>query len=243
MTTTEPSTELALIPDNTGEIVEAQPLSTKDAKALDKRIRATGDRAVKSHTNTLKLFDELTELLTQARDGEIHKALGLKSWTAYVSDAVNLEVPQREDRKALTLFFSGQGMSQRAIATALGVSQKTIDRDLEGETTESGATVTSLDGAERPKNGKAKPEVDYIEAEVVEPPEESQSDEPMTAADIVEAFNDETVNCWTGWSELKELMAEPKWANARKRVAKANLNHITEIITGLQAIVDDLMTG
>lgn len=237
--------ELALIDPPQTEVAEVQPLTARDAKVLDKKIRATGDRAVKSHEKTLELFDELTTLLTEARDREIHKALGLKSWTAYIADAVNLEVPQRDDRKALTLFLSGQGMSQRAIANALGVSQKTIDRDLDGAPVENGATVESLDGKKRPKIAAAEEEQPIIDAEVVDPPQDSDTTpeaEPMSAVEIVDAFNDETVNLWAAHSELKLFLTEQKWGGARKRVAKANLNHLQEVTTALQAIIDDLMT-
>jgi hypothetical protein len=235
MTTT---TELALVDE--AEVAEWQPLSKTEAKKLDKRIRSTSDKAIKNHERTLGLFDELTALLTEARDGEIHKALGLKSWTAYLADAVNIDVPQREDRKALAQFLSGQGMSQRAIASTLNVSQKTVDRDLDGEETEEGATVTSLDGAQRPKNGKpvVADDPDYIEAEVVDPEEDS---EPMTAAEIVASFADNLADLYGSANELELLRQEDKWSGARKRIIKADLNNLTEVVAGLQTIVDDLM--
>jgi hypothetical protein len=220
--------------DETGTEVEVlQPLTEKEAKALDKKIRSASD---KLSTQTENLLD----LLEQAAAGSIHEALGLPSWTAWFKDAVQINISDRFERKELVKMMSGKGMSQRAIAGSLGVSQKTVDRDLEGEEVEEGATVTSLDGAQRPK-AKAKdvePEEDdeeYIDAEVVEP--------PTPAAELVAAFNDETTNLWGAWSELKDIQAEEKWGGARKRVAAANLNHIQEVVTGLQAIIDDLMTG
>lgn len=234
------TTELAVVDDN-AEVVEWQPLSKTEAKKLDRRIRATSDKAMKNHEKTLDLFDELKALLTEAKDGEIHKALGLKSWTAYIADAVNVSVTEREDRKALAQFLSGQGMSQRAIAGTLGVSQKTVDRDLDGQDEDEGATVTSLDGAERPKS-KAKDD-NVIDAEVVDDPEAEGDEEvqPMTAAEIVTAFNDEVANLWAAQSELLEYTKEDKWAGARKRIIKANLNNVQEVISNLQTIVDDLM--
>jgi hypothetical protein len=236
------TTDIAVIPSDDAEIAEWQPLSKRDAKKLDTQIRRKSDAAVKNHTKTLELFDELKELLTTARDGEIHKALGLKSWTAYLADAVNIDVPQREDRKALTQFLSGQGMSQRAIASTLNVSQKTVDRDLEDEEVQEGATVTSLDGAVRPKNGR---QADVIDAEVVDDEEDSEGVvyEALTAVSIVKAFDDETTALWQAWAEMKELMAEDKWSNARKRVANANMENLGEVAKGLQDILDDLMTG
>lgn len=220
------TTELALIEEET-EVV--QPLSKTQAKSLDKKIRTASDKV---STNT----ESLLKLLEEAAAGQIHLALELPSWTAWFKDAVQIQISDKFERKELAKLMSGKGMSQRAIAGSLGVSQKTVDRDLEGEETEEGATVTSLDGAERPKNGKAKdPEPEYIEAEVV--------DEPTPAADLVTAFNDETATLWASASELKLFLEEEKWGNARKRVAKANLNHVQEVITWLQEITDDLMEG
>lgn len=221
--------------DTESEVLE--PLSEKAAKALDKKIRSASDK-VSTYT------ESLLNLLEEAAAGSIHEALGLPSWTAWFKDAVRISVSDRFERKELVKMMSGKGMSQRAIAGSLGVSQKTVDRDLDGEEVEEGATVTSLDGAERPKTKakEAEPEEDpaeggedYIEGEVVEP--------PTPAAEIVDSFNDETINLWGAWSELKDLMTEEKWGGARKRVANANLNHIQDVIAGLQAIVDDLMTG
>lgn len=236
MTTT---TDIAVIPTVEGELVAPEPLSKREAKTLDKKIRTTSDKVISNNEKTLALFDELKALLTQAKDGQIHKALGLKSWTAYLADAVNVTVPEREDRKVLVQFLSGQGMSQRAIAGTLGVSQKTVDRDLDGEEAQEGATVTSLDGAERPKNKTTvADDEDYIEGEVVEAEEDS---EPMKAADIVSAFSDEMANLWAASEELNLLASEDKWAGARKRIANADLNNLQTVITNLQAIVDDLM--
>jgi hypothetical protein len=229
----EPGTEVA-------ETEAPEPLSEKEAKALDKKIRAASD---KLSTQTENLLD----LLEQAASGSIHEALGMSSWTAWFKDAVQINVSDRFERKELAKMMSGKGMSQRAIAGSLGVSQKTIDRDLEGEEVEEGETVTGLDGAERPKSKtKAAPVeedstegegdgTDYIDAEVVEP--------PTPAVELVETFNDETTNLWGAVTELEELLKEPKWGGARKRVVNNNLNHIQEVITKLGVIVDDLMTG
>lgn len=239
MTTT---TEVELYETEAPETEPAvlEPLTEKEAKALDKKIRTASDRLSTSTENLLNLLE-------QAAAGAIHEALGMPSWTAWFKDAVQISVSDRFERKELVKMMSGKGMSQRAIAGSLGVSQKTVDRDLDGEEVEEGETVTSLDGAERPKT-KAKAieaeeesdgeeaELDnVIDAEVVEP--------PTPAAQLVEDFNDETTNLWGAWTELKGLLTEEKWAGARKRVANNNLNHIQEVITGLQAIVDDLVTG
>jgi transposase len=238
MTTT---TDVAVIDEPSTDVEVVEPLTKSAAKALDKKVRAASDKLGSA-------ADNLMDLLEQAAAGNIHEALELPSWTAWFKDAVQVTVSDRHERKTFAILMSGKGMSQRAIAGALGVSQKTVDRDLADEEVEEGATVTSLDGAQRPKVGKSKAEEpqedseeDFIDAEVVEEDADDEP-EPMTAAQVVEAFNDETANLWAAHSELKDLLREEKWGGARKRVAAANLNHIQEVATALQAIVDDLMT-
>ena len=220
------STEIATID---AEVVQ---LTERQAKALDKRIRSASDKLSNTTENLLNLLEE-------AAVGEIHVALGLPSWTAWFKDAVQVQVSDRFQRKELVNLMSGKGMSQRAIAGTLGVSQKTVDRDLDGQEFESN-TVTSLDGAERPRNGQVKD----VEPEGEPPLDvefEPEAAEPMKAADIVTVFNDEMANLVGAQSELTLLTQEDKWSGARNRVYKANLNNLGDVITALQAVVDDLM--
>lgn len=222
------TTDIATIEPET----EAPQLLTKrEAKALDKKIRTASDKLSTTSENLL-------DLLEQAAAGQIHEALELPSWTAWFKDAVQINVSNVEHRKELAKLMAGKGMSQRAIAGSLGVSQMTVSRDVEGE--ELPDTVTSLDGAERPRNGKAAAaEEDYIEGEVVG--EEDEAAEPMKAVDIVTTFGDEMANLVGAQSELTYLVGEDKWANSRKRIVARDLNNLQECITALQSIVDDLM--
>lgn len=231
MTTTD------LEPYVEAEIVETHELSAKEAKALDKKIRTASDRVSTES-------DKLLNLLEEAAAGNIHKALGLPSWTAWFKDAVQISVNDRFERQELAKMMSGKGMSQRAIAGALGVSQKTVDRDLDGEEVEEGATVVSLDGAERPKNKpKAEESQEDSGQEPLDVEAEEAPDDPMTAADIVKAFGDEVANLFAAQQELTFYLTEEKWGGARKRCATADLNNLQQIITDLQLVVDDLVTG
>lgn len=225
------TTDLAVI---NAEVVELTP---KQAKALDKQVRATSDRVSKGFTTLDETIGLLGNQIQQAIDGEIHKGLGLKSWTVWVKDAVRVTVPDRFQRKELVRELSKSGLTQRALASVFNVAQKTIDRDLDGQEFES-ATVTSLDGAERPRNGKVK--------DVEEEPLEVEAEEivePIKAIDIVSAFYDETANLFAAANELTQLTLEEKWDGARRRVAKANMNDVVGVISTLQLVVDDLMTG
>jgi hypothetical protein len=217
------------------EIVGAQPLTKREATALTKKISSLSDKVEKSRDQTIALFDQMKALVQQAKEGDVHKALGVK-WNNWLADTVRVTGFERDDRKELATWLTGEGMSTRAIGRMLGVSAMTVSRDVDGEDVPD--TVTSLDGAERPRNGKVQDD-NVIDAEVVE--EEEVSDEPMKAVDIVEAFGDEMANLVAAQGELSLLVQEDKWSGARKRVTTANLNNLGDVITALQAIVDDLM--
>ena len=96
-----------------------------DARRLTERIRlmamTVGDN-----------IDKLKGLVSEARESEVHVALGYASWTAYLADVLG-ETPmrlERDVRQELVAELSAQGMSTRAIAPIVGVSQKTVDRDV-----------------------------------------------------------------------------------------------------------------
>jgi hypothetical protein len=94
------------------------------AARLDKRIRLLVGTITDNWTKLVNLVEE-------AQRGEIHKALGFRSWTAYVADVFT--VPARLDRpqrQQLVAYLSGEGMSQRAIADVVAVDQKTVSNDL-----------------------------------------------------------------------------------------------------------------
>lgn len=221
------------------EIVEAQPLSKREATALTKKIASLSDKVEKSRDRTIELFDEMKALVQQAKEGDVHKALGVK-WNSWLADTVRVTGFERTDRKELATWLTGEGMSTRAIGRMLGVSAMTVSRDVDGEDVPD--TVTSLDGAERPRNGKVQDD-DVIDAEVVEEGEVSDDYEPMKAIDIVQAFSDEMANLVAAQGELTLLLKEGKWSGARKRVASANLNNLGDVITALNDVTDDLMEG
>lgn len=96
------------------------------ARKLDNRIRLTA-RATAGSVTTL------TVLLDEARCGQIHQVLGFASWTAYLADALcdlRLAVTAVE-RRELVSVMADEGMSNRAIAKAVGVTEITVRRDRE----------------------------------------------------------------------------------------------------------------
>lgn len=128
-------------------ILEDQPLGLEDAERLDARIRALASTVRDNLT-------ELSELVAEARSGAVHVALGFASWTAYLADALGGRIElNTESRREVVAFLAGEGMSQRAIADIAGVSQKTVDRDLDHVSHHDSpdAVVTGLDGKSYPR--------------------------------------------------------------------------------------------
>jgi hypothetical protein len=135
-----------------GEIVV--PLSETEAKRLDKKIRLI-------FGNISDELDKLAALIAEAKTGSIHVVLGHKSWTAYLASVAEIGWKDRDDRRKIVALLSGEGMSQRTIGAVVGVSQKTVDRDLDEVSHDDSvdAEVISLDGKRRPKHPNPKPKL------------------------------------------------------------------------------------
>jgi len=219
----EPSAELAVVEAETAEVVEVAPLTERQAKALNKKIRAAND---KMQTDAENLFD----LLEQAAAGRIHEALGYASWTAWFSETVQIRPQDREQRKALVAMMTGKGMSQRAAAKALGVSQKTVDRDLEGTESDDSETVTSLDGSQRSR--KKKP---IIDAEVV-----SVEEPERTAGDVVNDFSNEIDTLLINVQAFKDVLDDELFGKARKRIAQRFVKRLNGAINDLTKIMEEV---
>lgn len=235
-------TEIAVY-ENQAEVVEYELLTKAKAKQLDNRIRKACDKLVAENEKLAASADALMKMLQEASEGKIHVALGLSSWTAWFKDAVRVDPVDREERKSLVAIMSGKGMSQRQIAEVLGISQKTVDRDLDGvaESDDSPVDTLGSDGKTYKRGPVADTDAEVIDVEYDEEPVEEEDDEPMKAVDIVSEFDDETINLVNAVSAMSELTQEPNWPKAIKRIFKADLNHLGDAITDLQKFVDQLM--
>jgi hypothetical protein len=163
------TTEIAKI-ENTATDCAPKALNKKQAQALDKKIKVTRDRVVRNIDQAQTHFDYLLTLLEQAERGDIHKALGCKSWPAYLKDTVRIVPVDRAERKLLVSVMSGNGLSQRAIADVLGVSKKTVQNDQVDTSIHLGAT-TGSDGKKYPPKPAPEPEpldVDEVPVDEIE---------------------------------------------------------------------------
>lgn len=99
-------------------------MSEKDARRITERIR------IVAHNYT-EAKAELIQLVQDAKDGSAHEALGYPSWTAYLAETLGDEPMRlaRDERQEMVKALSAEGMSTRAIAPIVGVSQKTVVKD------------------------------------------------------------------------------------------------------------------
>lgn len=102
-----------------------QTITADEARRLTERIRLTAHSARES-------IEKLHALVDEAKAGNAHLALDYASWTAYLSDVMGEEPLRlaRDQRQELVGFLAGEGMSTRAIAPIVGVTQQQVSRDI-----------------------------------------------------------------------------------------------------------------
>ncbi|RAU93513.1 hypothetical protein DQP58_16315 [Mycobacterium colombiense] len=128
----------------TTAVAEQTPaLEHASAVTLDGRIRRMAE-------STGRHLDELAALVTQAKAGRIHEALGYASWPAYLAYALAplCSAKGRQARREIVAYLAEHGMSVRAIAAATGTAKSTVADDLRvsENRTPDGARVIGLDG-------------------------------------------------------------------------------------------------
>lgn len=103
-------------------------VSRLDIEAAERRVAKIRHHATAAN----EAAENVMKLVHQARDMEDHMTLGFASWTAYLADVFGDEPLRitRDARRELVAEMSAAGMSTRAIAPVVGVSQKTVDRDV-----------------------------------------------------------------------------------------------------------------
>lgn len=122
------------------QITPVGVLTEEQAKALTAEIRSG--------------VEDVKAKLSRAWHGRADAVLGYATWDAYCSSEFGRSVTWRgrEDRRELGAELRSEGMSTRAIGSAVGVSHSTIVRDLRasGAVAPVGGIVRSLDDRMRP---------------------------------------------------------------------------------------------
>jgi len=132
-----------------------------------------------SEASARSLTDEIRETLTVAYDklvdawrGRADLALGYESWDAYCAaefTEARMLRPTHEQRLEIVATMRSEGMSTRAIASALGVGHKTVARDIKSSpvSDDTPAPVTGIDGK---TYTQPESEPETVEAEIVDDP-------------------------------------------------------------------------
>lgn len=109
-------------------VIDAEIVEGREAEVIDAELRAAARTADSAWMN-------VEQLVAEAEAGGIHAELGFASWPAYVADVVAQELPnisrQVEQRRWVVEMLTEAGMSNRAIAQAVGVTEITVRRDRE----------------------------------------------------------------------------------------------------------------
>lgn len=118
-----------------GSDLSSVRLTQNDAARLTTKIQLRLDTIADN-------VEAVLPLIEQARSGNAHAALGYRSWTEFVTEKFGGALSRlgKVERLPLVELLADQGMSTRAIASVVGVSNATVSRDL--------AAVTDVTPAE-----------------------------------------------------------------------------------------------
>jgi hypothetical protein len=159
------------------------PLSMTEAMALDKRIRLLANHIRDS-------VEQITQLLVEARDGQIWLTLGHKSYGEYVKEALGGRQVDRAVRQAVVPLMLGERMPVKTIAEALGVHRRTIDRDINQDAhTRIPDTFIGADGVEQKREHRRVPSQEELAAEESYTVIDAMVDTLSAEADCMEAID------------------------------------------------------
>lgn len=208
--------------------VAAAAMTRDQAERLTERIRLTA-------TSFMETRDKLARLIREAQEGEAHKALGIASWTEYVSQVFS-DTPlmrlSRVERKELVSELADEGMSTRAIAPIVGASKSQIADDLAGVQNRTPAAgprqITGRDGKTYTRPAPEPVTVDHETGEIMQtkPKRKPITD---TARDIGLDLNALT-------DRINRLMSDDRFDRNRDDIAARLRHHIATATATLNTL-------
>lgn len=190
------------------------------AAAVEEKSSFTPAKA-KAHTEKItKAVSNAGELFIEAYNGRIWLAYGYESWAQYLDTELGElrpRLPKPERLELVGRMKTEAKMSQGAIATALGVDQKTVSNDLR-ELRQAGQDVpdtsVATDGRELPasrdNSNRRKPLVEKVSS---------------VFDKLDKAFGD-----------LTELAAEDEWDDELGKIANRHRSDVQRMLTQLNAL-------
>lgn len=210
-------------------------MDVDDARRLTERIRLAAHTYAESRAKVL-------DLVEQAKNGNAHIALGYPAWTAYLADVLGDEPLRlaRDDRRDLVGVLVGEGMSTRAIAPIVGVSHEQVRQDastVKNLTVQRPATVTSLDGRERPSTQPRTVVVDTATGEVNPAPRAT----PRRA--LTDQFFDAIYDLSKVTEKVARLTDDDRFPQNAEKVAAKHRSDLIRAIDALQGVINRLPTA
>jgi hypothetical protein len=199
-----------------GEIVTAD-LDATEARALTDRIRQT---LTISH-----------DLITAAYSGRAWVALGYDTWDAYCGgefESSRMVRLDREQRREIVADMRSTGMSTRAIASGLGVDQKTVVNDLHA-----GEELSSPDAAP-PRN------ITGQDGKTYRPPAPAAPPTPQQRRPLQDAFFDAAMDLTRVIERLDRLASDDRFKSNDIQIANKHAADLTRANESLTALVQRL---
>jgi hypothetical protein len=154
----------AMTPEQSADSPAPVDMNADEARAITEAIKAAVEQALTLIKDADKLVKDADKLVKDAYHRRVWLAMGYNTFDAWcLGEFGSAPLPvSREERPAMVLALRQAGLSQRAIASAIGVSKKTVDRDLDATESDDSVvlpdTITGLDNKERPAQ-QPKPDV------------------------------------------------------------------------------------
>lgn len=215
-------------------------LSVDDARRLTERIRLTAHSARES-------IEKLHQLVDAAKAGNAHLALGYQSWTAYLSEVLGEEPLRlaRHQRQELVGYLAGEGMSTRAIAPIVGVSQDTVVKDIargernlspEPEPQEAARSVVAAAFARRDEPA-APAKVTGLDGKSY-----TKSAAPKAPARraLPDQFFDASYDLQKVVERIERLAADDRFPQNKEQISAKHRSDLLRGIDALQGVVDRL---
>lgn len=211
---------------HTGEVVDpgSDDLTAEQARALTDRIRQT---LTVSH-----------DLITAAYKGRAWVALGYETWDGYCqgefSEARMIRL-DREQRREIVAEMRQAGMTNRAIGSAIGISDRQVGTDVEvlrhgGRFTEP-AMVTRSDGTPYPTEPRRK---DPLPAGTPTP---AQKRRPL-----IDVATDAVFDLTKVTERLERIVADDRFPQNAEQIAAKNRGDLLRAAEALAGVLNRLGT-
>lgn len=233
-------------------------MSVTEARRITERIRLAAMSFADAKAKLAQYVDE-------AREGRAWAVLGFRSWTEYLTDVFSDEPLRltRDERREIVGQLSDAGMSTRAIAPIVGMSQKTVVKDLQviPEVSPAPAPADSeedyselVNGLEHvvthvsidpPVPGAARgplpvpKKITGIDGKEYSRPEPRAPEEPVKQRrrPLTDAFFDATYDARKKIETLVRLTQDDRFSQNREQVASKHGNDLREIADALADVL------